>query len=404
MPQTVYTVGQLNRYIKNIFNGDYVLRDLTVKGEVSNCKYHSSGHIFFTLKDVTGSVKCIMFAGNRGGLPFKMTDGMLVNVTGYVDVYLADGAYQLYAKSVTKEGAGELYERFERLKEDLEERGMFAEEYKQKIPADAKCIGIVTASTGAAIRDIINVSKRRNPYIQLILYPAIVQGPEAAPSIVKGIKALEKYGVDLMIVGRGGGSIEDLWAFNEEMVAQAIFDCSVPIISAVGHEIDFTIADFVADLRAATPSAAAELAVSEIDSIDEAIYSRKEELDGLMMNLLSEKKGRIEHQIRQLKLLDPEYKLRQSKERLARIEIALNDAIEGIIKSRRQRLSLLSSRLDGSSPLKRLKSGYAFVTDEKGKRVKSVKQLKSGMKIDMALTDGYATATVNDIKENKDQV
>ena len=404
MPQTVYTVGQLNRYIKNIFNGDYVLRDLTVKGEVSNCKYHSSGHIFFTLKDEAGSVKCIMFAGNRGVLPFKMTDGMLVNVTGYVDVYLADGAYQLYAKSVTKEGAGELYERFERLKEDLEERGMFAEEYKQKIPADAKCIGIVTASTGAAIRDIINVSKRRNPYIQLILYPAIVQGPEAAPSIVKGIKALEKYGVDLMIVGRGGGSIEDLWAFNEEMVAQAIFDCSVPIISAVGHEIDFTIADFVADLRAATPSAAAELAVSEIDRIDEAIYSRKEELDGLMMNLLSEKKGRIEHQLRQLKLLDPEYKLRQSKERLARIEIALNDAIEGIIKSRRQRLSLLSSRLDGSSPLKRLKSGYAFVTDEKGKRVKSVKQLRSGMKIDMALTDGYATATVDEIKENKDQV
>ena len=404
MPQTVYTVGQLNRYIKNIFNGDYVLRDLTVKGEVSNCKYHSSGHIFFTLKDEAGSVKCIMFAGNRGGLPFKMTDGMLVNVTGYVDVYLADGAYQLYAKSVTKEGAGELYERFERLKEDLEERGMFAEEYKQKIPSDAKCIGIVTASTGAAIRDIINVSKRRNPYIQLILYPTIVQGPEAAPSIVKGIKALEKYGVDLMIVGRGGGSIEDLWAFNEEMVAQAIFDCSVPIISAVGHEIDFTIADFVADLRAATPSAAAELAVSEIDRIDEAIYSRKEELDGLMMNLLSEKKGRIEHQLRQLKLLDPEYKLRQSKERLARIEIALNDAIEGIIKSRRQRLSLLSSRLDGSSPLKRLKSGYAFVTDEKGKRVKSVKQLRSGMKIDMALTDGYATATVDEIKENKDQV
>ena len=207
-----------------------------------------------------------------------------------------------------------------------------------------------------------------------------------------------------MIVGRGGGSIEDLWAFNEEMVAQAIFDCSVPIISAVGHEIDFTIADFVADLRAATPSAAAELAVSEIDRIDEAIYSRKEELDGLMMNLLSEKKGRIEHQLRQLKLLDPEYKLRQSKERLARIEIALNDAIEGIIESRRQRLSLLSSRLDGSSPLKRLKSGYAFVTDEKGKRVKSVKQLRSGMKIDMALTDGYATATVDEIKENKDQV
>ncbi|MBQ3899447.1 MAG: exodeoxyribonuclease VII large subunit [Lachnospiraceae bacterium] len=403
MPQTVYTVGQLNRYIKNIFNGDYVLKNLTVKGEVSNCKYHSSGHIFFTLKDETGSVKCIMFAGNRGGLPFKMTDGMLVNVSGYVDVYVPDGAYQLYARSITKEGAGELYERFERLKEDLEDRGMFAEEYKQPIPGDAKCIGIVTASTGAAIRDIINVSKRRNPYIKLVLYPAIVQGPEAAPSIVKGIKALEKYGVDLMIVGRGGGSIEDLWAFNEEIVAQAIFDCSVPIISAVGHEIDFTIADFVADLRAATPSAAAEIAVSEISRIDEAIYSRKEELDGLMLDLLSEKRNRIEHQLRQLKLLDPEYKLRQSKERLARIEIALNDAIEGIIKSRKQRISLLSSRLDANSPLKRLESGYAFVTDEKGKRIKSVGQLKSGMKIDMALTDGYATALVDEIRENKNR-
>ncbi|MCR4618279.1 MAG: exodeoxyribonuclease VII large subunit [Lachnospiraceae bacterium] len=400
MPQSTYTVGQLNRYIKNIFNTDFVLRDLCVKGEVSNCKYHSSGHIFFTLKDPAGSIKCVMFAGNRGGLSFKMTDGMLVNVKGYVDVYLQDGVYQLYAQSITKEGAGELYEKFERLKEELEERGMFAPEYKIEIPKDAKCIGIVTASTGAAIRDIINVSKRRNPYIKLVLYPAIVQGSEAAPSIVKGIKALEKYGVDLMIVGRGGGSIEDLWAFNEEIVAQAIFDCSVPIISAVGHEVDFTIADFVADLRAATPSQAAELAVREIREIDDEIYSRSDELERNMMAVLRRKKERIAYAERQLSLLSPTNKLRQSKERLARIEVALTDAMENIIEVRKQRMRLLSSKLDGLSPLKRLESGYAYVTNGKGKRVKSVTQLKEGMKIEMALTDGYAGATINSVREN----
>ena len=262
--QNVYTVGQVNSYIKNMFAQDFLLQELSVKGEVSNCKYHSSGHIYFTLKDEKGTISCVMFAGNRSGLAFRMAEGMQVVVRGSIDVYLRDGKYQMYAQSITPDGAGALYERFERLKQELLERGMFAPEYKKPIPRFARTVGVVTAPTGAAIRDIINIISRRNPYVQIILYPALVQGESAASSIVKGIAALERRKVDVIIVGRGGGSIEDLWAFNEEIVAQAVFDCNVPVISAVGHETDTTITDFAADLRAPTPSAAAELAVYDV--------------------------------------------------------------------------------------------------------------------------------------------
>ena len=262
--QNVYTVGQVNSYIKNMFSQDFLLQSLSVKGEVSNCKYHSSGHIYFTLKDAKGTISCVMFAGNRSGLAFRLAEGMQVVVLGTIDVYERDGKYQLYAKSIRQDGAGALYERFEQLKRELEELGMFSAQYKKPIPRYAGRIGIVTAPTGAAVRDIINIATRRNPYVQLILYPAIVQGEAAAASIINGIHALENQGVDLMIVGRGGGSIEDLWAFNEECVAQAVFDCGVPVISAVGHETDTTIIDYVADLRAPTPSAAAELAVYDV--------------------------------------------------------------------------------------------------------------------------------------------
>ncbi len=399
MPENVYTVGQLNKYIKNTFNQDYLLKHLSVSGEVSNCKYHVSGHIYFTLKDESGCINCVMFAGNRSGLAFRMTDGMKVIATGQVDVYLKGGSYQLYANKITQEGSGELYEKFERLKEELEERGMFAAEYKQPIPKNAKTVGIVTASTGAAVRDIINVSKRRNPYINLILYPAIVQGADAAPSIVKGIKALEKYGVDVMIVGRGGGSMEDLWAFNEEIVAQAIFDCSVPIISAVGHEVDFTIADFVADLRAATPSAAAELAVREIADIDNEIMSRRDNLDYYMQQVLRRKRENVQRYERELSLLSPEAKLRQVRERTARLTDRLYDSMALKIKDKRNRLVLLASKLEGGSPLKKLESGFAYMADEEGKRVKSVKQVKKGSHINLSLTDGYIAATVDSIEE-----
>lgn len=401
MPENIYTVGQLNNYIKNMFSQDFLLKSLSVKGEVSNCKYHSSGHIYFTLKDASGSIKAVMFASNRGGLKFKMEDGMQVVVYGYVDVFVRDGVYQLYANRITQEGAGALYEKFELLKEELAERGMFAEEYKQPIPENARKVGIVTASTGAAVRDIINVSTRRNPYIELILYPAIVQGPEAAPSIVRGIKALEKYGVDVMIVGRGGGSIEDLWAFNEEIVAQAIFDCSVPIISAVGHETDFTIADFVADKRAATPSAAAELAVRELREVDAQIRSRRDALDDRIMNILRRKRDSVAAFEKQIALLSPQAKIRQSKDRLVRGETALHDGMIDLIKSRRNRLTLLTSKLEGGSPLKKLESGFAYVTDEKERRLKSVKQVRKGEKLRLTLTDGYVETQVLKTEEIK---
>lgn len=257
----VYSVGQVNRYVKNMFTQDYFLQNIYVKGEVSNCKYHSTGHIYFTLKDEGGTLKCVMFAGSRRGLAFRMKDGDKVIAGGRVDVYERDGVYQFYAKEITLEGAGALYERYLALKQELEDMGMFAQEYKQPIPEFAHRVGIVTSPTGAAIRDIINVSTRRNPFIQSILYPALVQGEGAVVSIVRGIRMLDEAGVDVIIVGRGGGSIEELWAFNEEEVARAIFECHTPVISAVGHETDFTIADFVADLRAPTPSAAARAVV-----------------------------------------------------------------------------------------------------------------------------------------------
>ena len=260
--KNTYSVGQVNRYIKNMFTQDYLLQKIYVKGEVSNCKYHTSGHIYFSLKDETGTLNCVMFAGHRRGLAFAMKNGDKVIVGGSVDVYERDGRYQMYAKEITLEGAGALYERYLALKQELEDMGMFAQEYKQPIPRFIRRLGVVTAPTGAAVQDIRNISYRRNPYLQIILYPALVQGAGAAESIVKGIQMLDKTDVDVIIVGRGGGSIEDLWAFNEEIVARAIFECSTPIISAVGHETDFTIADFAADLRAPTPSAAAELAVT----------------------------------------------------------------------------------------------------------------------------------------------
>lgn len=271
--KNVYSVGQVNRYVKNMFTQDFFLQKVYVKGEVSNCKYHTSGHIYFSLKDETGTISCVMFAGQRRGLGFSMKDGDKVVAGGTVDVYERDGRYQLYAKEITLEGAGALYERFLALKQELEEMGMFAQEYKQPIPPFVRKLGVVTAPTGAAVQDIRNVSLRRNPYLQIILYPALVQGEGAAESVAKGIRMLDEAGVDVIIAGRGGGSIEDLWAFNEEIVARAIFECRTPVISAVGHETDFTIADFVADLRAPTPSAAAELAVYDYRSVLEAAGS-----------------------------------------------------------------------------------------------------------------------------------
>ena len=380
-----------------MFTQDYLLRSLYVKGEVSNCKYHTSGHIYFTLKDPRGTISCVMFAGNRPGLSFRLAEGMQVIVGGTVDVYERDGKYQLYAKQILADGNGVLYERFERLKAELEELGMFAQEYKQPIPRYIRTLGVVTADTGAAVRDIIQIAGRRNPYVQVILYPAIVQGEAAVPSIVQGIRALESCGVDVMIVGRGGGSMEDLWAFNEREVAQAIFDCRVPVISAVGHETDTTIADFVADLRAPTPSAAAELAVTDIREILGQMDGYREALDRALSRVLERKRSQCGQYGLRLQAVSPGSRLRERKMTALSLEERLQDRMDRLLEERRHSLAIYIERMKGLSPLEKLNSGYSYVTDAQGRNTRSVTQAIRGQAVQIQVKDGKIGAMVQDI-------
>lgn len=373
-----------------------MLQSIMVKGEVSNCKYHSSGHIYFTLKDAKGTIACVMFASNRAGLKFQMSEGQQVVVTGAIDVYERDGKYQLYAAKISLDGAGALYERYEQLKRELEERGMFAQQYKQPIPKYIKTLGVVTAATGAAVRDIINIAGRRNPYVQIILYPAIVQGEAAPPSIVNGIRALERIGADTIIVGRGGGSIEDLWAFNEEIVAQAIFDCSVPVISAVGHETDTTIADFVADLRAPTPSAAAELAVYDIEQLQDKLA----EYAFTMQHMYRRTSGRYrqlteQYQVR-MRYLSPVNTIRMKRTQAVSWEEQLQRMMDKCLSGCRHRMAIYVEQMKGLSPLDKLNQGYAYVADEKGATLTSVEQAAVGDKMTVCVKDGRLTAQITD--------
>ncbi len=399
--KNAYSVGQVNRYVKNMFTQDFFLQKIYVKGEVSNCKYHTSGHIYFSLKDETGTLSCVMFAGHRRGLAFSMKDGDKVIVGGSVDVYERDGRYQLYAKEITLEGAGALYERYLALKQELEEMGMFAGEYKQPIPKFVRRLGVVTAPTGAAVQDIRNISYRRNPYLQIILYPALVQGTGAAESIVKGIRMLDGLNVDVIIVGRGGGSIEDLWAFNEEIVARAIFECRTPVISAVGHETDFTIADFVADLRAPTPSAAAELAVDDYRSVVESVSAYRQRMYRAMSTRLDFYRSRLANFSTKFGYLSPEYRLREQRQRLADAESSLQNAMEGKLTENRHRLSLYVERFTGLSPLRKLNQGFSYVADQEKRTLTSVKQVKNGDTIYISVTDGTIEAKVNSIKKEE---
>ena len=399
MQQNVYTVSQVNSYIKNMFAQDYMLNSVLVKGEVSNCKYHSSGHIYFTLKDASGVIACVMFASSRTGLKFRMEEGMQVIVGGSIAVFERDGKYQLYAKKITADGEGDLYLKFEQLKKELSEQGMFDPCYKQPIPQFVRKLGVVTAPTGAAVQDIINISKRRNPYIQIILYPAIVQGELAADSIVAGIHALEKEGVDVMIVGRGGGSIEDLWAFNEEKVAKAVFDCSIPIISAVGHETDTTIIDFVSDLRAPTPSAAAELAVFELAALDERFNDAYNRLVREMDLVIKRERRKVENRISRLNAVSPQSKIREKRSYLIKLEDNLSSGMERVLRNRRHRLDIFIERMNGLSPINKMSTGFAYVSDGSGKMVKDVKSVNKGHKLNLRLVNGIVHTTVDSTEE-----
>ena len=398
MRQNVYSVGQVNTYIKNMFGQDYLLNRLYVKGEVSNCKYHTSGHIYFSLKDETGAIACVMFATQRNNLKFRLAEGQRVIVLGSVKVYERDGKYQLYANDVVLDGVGLLYERFQALKKELEEMGMFAQEYKKPIPKYCKRVGVVTAPTGAAIRDIMNIAKRRNPYVQLILYPALVQGEHAASSIVRGIETLDQMNLDVIIVGRGGGSLEDLWAFNEEAVARAIFHCQTPIISAVGHETDTTIADYVSDLRAPTPSAAAELAVYNIREIFEKQHAYRMRMNQAMNNKIRFLRKELETYELRMKALSPMQQLIEKRTLAADFASQLDLSMKNNLREKRFLLQMYIEKLDGLSPLKKLNQGYSFVSDQSGKAVTSIEDVSVQEELTIHVTDGEITARVQETK------
>jgi exodeoxyribonuclease VII, large subunit len=391
------TVTDLNKYIKDKIDGDEMLNNVLVKGEISNFKNHYTGHMYFTLKDENSLIKCVMFKSYTTHLSFMPKDGMKVMVLGSVAVFERDGIYQIYAKAMKEDGLGSLYTAYEELKKKLEREGLFAEEHKKKIPFMPKTIGVLTSNTGAVIRDIINVSTRRNPGVHIRLYPVPVQGPGAAEKIAEGIKFMnENKLADVLIIGRGGGSLEDLWPFNEEIVARAIYNSELPIISAVGHETDFTIADFVADLRAPTPSAAAELAVANIDDVRETLklynnrykVALKKKIE--LMRLSYEKcmarpayKNPTQKINEQYMVIDMKVKALQNS-----MMLKLKEAKTSFVKE--------TAKLDSLSPLKTLTRGYSIVTkQESGKVIKSVDDLNPGEKVNLRLSDGQKTATID---------
>ena len=421
--RNVYSVSQINRYIKNMFAEDYILHSVLVRGEVSNCKYHSSGHIYFTLKDASGTLSCVMFAGRRRGLSFRMQEGDQVIVAGTVDVYERDGRYQLYADRIIQDGAGLLNARYEQLKRRLEESGMFDEMYKKPIPRYIAKLGVVTAPTGAAVQDIINISLRRDPYLQIILFPAIVQGEQAAGSICEGIRRLDEYGVDVIIIGRGGGSLEDLWAFNEEIVAETVFNCSTPVISAVGHETDTVITDYVADLRAPTPSAAAELAVFSYEQFRRDLQQYAGRLTSNMENSIYSLRRKTESLRRELVHLSPSSRIRDRRMYTAQCEEKLALLMEKKIQVCRRRadqrerlqvrmdrklsetaaaMRLYAAQLEQRSPLAKLSGGYGYISDQDGRAVLSADKVEAGDILNIQLRDGKIEATVDRVQRGQE--
>ena len=399
MKNKVFSVTQINTYIKRMYQSDYALRRISIKGQVSNCKYHSSGHIYFSLKDEGSQISCVMFANARyDGLKFELEDGQEVVVDGNISVYERGGSYQLYAQEIRLNGIGELYVAYEMLKQKLYEEGLFDHEKKKPIPKNPKKIGVVTARTGAAIHDIISTAKRRNPYVQLILYPAKVQGDGASDTIVAGIKALDQYGVDIIIVGRGGGSIEDLWAFNEEKVARAIYEVQTPIISGTGHEVDTTIADYAADLRAATPTAACELAVPDIREVMEGITNREYTLRTLLKQVVRRYQMKLQQYQITIANFDPRFQLQEQKMHLAELEEQIHAVMKNKMTDYQHKLELYTKELHGLSPTAKLINGFGYIEGSNGEPVTSVKKVMEGDQISLTISDGTIITKAEQIK------
>ena len=389
------TVTDLNRYIKNKVDGDEYLNNVLVKGEISNFKHHYTGHMYFTLKDENSLIKCIMFKTYTPNLKFVPRDGMKVMILGTVSVFERDGVYQIYCKAMQEDGMGSLYKAYEELKNKLEKQGLFDMKYKKPIPKFPKCIGVLSASTGSVIRDIINVSTRRNPNCYIKLLPVPVQGKGAGEKIAEAIKIMNKYKLaDVIILARGGGSLEDLWPFNEEIVAHAIFESELPVISAVGHETDFTIADFVADLRAPTPSAAGELAVPDIMELKWKLNNMKLQLGRSLKKRLELMQTRYSSIINRKVFKEPNVMLADKILALNGFEKDLNNCMKAELKDRKNRFEKVVATLDSLSPLKTLSRGYTVLEDKNGDVVTTSKDLKSGDVVKIILHDGTKNAEV----------
>lgn len=398
MDRTIFSVGQINRYIKNVFENDFMLRGLFVKGEISNFKRHSTGNCYFSLKDSLGVISCILFRKDAEIIPFEIENGMDVILYGNISVYEKVGQYQVYAEFVEPVGVGALQLAFEQLKNKLEDEGLFDSDFKREIPENIKNIAVITSQTGAVIRDIINVVKRRNPQVNIHIFPALVQGDGSKNSIVNAIELVNSWGkCEILILARGGGSMEDLWSFNEEEVARAIFASEIPVVSAVGHETDFTISDFVADVRASTPSVAGELVTEPIMQKFDLIESLEFELNRSFNEIYKENCQQLLYLEERINYFSPEKKLEFEKEKLSNIENRFQFIIENKLKNNWEKLQFLDARLSALSPLQVMKRGYAIISDENKNKITSISQIEVNQTLDLQLEDGLLKVKVTNI-------
>ncbi|MEG1256348.1 exodeoxyribonuclease VII large subunit [Clostridium sp.] len=400
MYNKILTVTAVNSYIKKVVDNDFILKNSNIKGELSNVKIHSSGHIYFSLKDNFTKIKCVMFRTKAMDLIFIPKDGMNVVVSGNISIYEKEGTYQLYCNTMKVEGEGELFLAFNMLKGKLEEEGLFDTSRKKSIPAMPRRVGVVTSPTGAAVRDIIKVATRRNKNVDILVYPSLVQGINASRDIARGIVALNKAeGVDVIILARGGGSIEELWAFNEEVVARAIASSKVPIITGVGHETDFTISDFVADLRAATPSHAAEIVVYSLDGLMDKLSDLKDELINSMGNNINDRFNNLDSMLSKLKLYSPENYVVNQYDKLDNLRSKLFFSMEFKIQDEKNKLSIINHRLIGNNPLNILDKGYGIIKDEKHRSIESLESLKKHSIIGITMKDGHGLFKIEQVEE-----
>ena len=393
----IFTVGQINRYIRNLLENDFILSSLLVKGEISNFKAHSSGHLYFTLKDASGALSCVMFRQDAAGLPFEPENGMQVVVYGHISLYEKTGQYQLYAEFMEPLGIGALQVAFEQLKEKLAAEGLFDGDFKREIPKNPSCIAVITSPTGAAVRDILQIVKRRDPNVKVAIFPTLVQGEQAAADIVRSLKLVNEWGkADVIILGRGGGSIEDLWCFNDENVARAVFASEIPVISAVGHETDFTITDFVADMRAPTPSAAAELATTPLAERREAFHRLELRLERDVSALLTSCRRRLD-------LLKSRPVMERPLERIYRTMMDVEETQQRLDKEmtnrlmqRAERWQYLTNRLEAASPLAVMSRGYVMAVTSSGNLLTSAKQAEVGDRVTLHLQDGKIETNIQE--------